>query len=97
AIVCRTTSAQIVCYETSAALFIALASFLLFGSHQARHAARMCAAALATAVLAILIAGLQFFPPFAVVARAVRGFGRLTIAQTLPPARTTELARNAVT
>jgi hypothetical protein len=82
-----TGDVQIVCYEAYVGLLVAL-GYALGSRCDVRHMGKVVAAASAAGVLAAALAAVQVVPTLAVVAEAVRGYGGLTLEQTLPPPQT---------
>jgi len=79
-----TGDAQIVCY-TGYALLVAAAAVLAVRRPALAFLRPLVVAAGVAAATALLLAAAQLVPTLQVVGRAVRGFGGLTVEQTLPP------------
>ena len=79
-----TGDAQIVCYAAYG-LLVAGAAALAVRRPSPAFLGRLVGAASFAAVTAALLSAAQLAPTLEVVARAVRGFGGLTVEQTLPP------------
>jgi hypothetical protein len=93
-----TGHAQIVCYEAyGAAAFVVAASTIALARGDPRRAGAVVTAALGAGLVALLVAAAQVMPTVEVMSQAVRGFGGLTLAQTLPPLPTWGLFRSVAT
>jgi hypothetical protein len=93
-----TGHAQIVCYEAYCALVLGLMAYAVGGaSREVGHVRRVLVAAAGVVAGTMLLAAAQLLPTLEVVAQAVRGFGGLTVLQTLPPTPDWAMLRSAAT
>lgn len=91
-----TGNAQIVCYEAyTLLLVVGPALVLLRGPGDRRYVGRLAAGAVLALATALLLSAAQLLPTLEVMSEAVRGFGGLTVAQTLPQKPTWPFIRSA--
>ena len=76
--------AQIVCYEAYVLTLLAAAHGLLYPPSSPAHVRRLVTGAATAVAVALGVSAVQLVPTAEVVARAVRGFGGLSVAQTMP-------------
>ncbi len=80
-----TGHAQMVCYEAYLGLLVGMpASLVLARKHGGAYVRAILRAGAVALGVAILLAAAQIVPTLEVMLHAVRGFGGLTVAQTLP-------------
>ena len=91
-----TGHAQIVCYEVYALPLGAVAYLLCRREWQPGYLGRIVGAVLVGAATAGLLTGVQVAPTLELVARATRGPGGLTLAQTMPWTPSLKLLREVV-
>jgi len=93
-----TGDVQIVCYEAYLAATVAVAAYVAGGrEHGFAHAGRVVTWGLVATIVAIVLAAVQLVPTVSVVGQAVRGYGGLTLEQTMPQQPTLAFLVHALT